>query len=353
MATTPPPTDESERQLLRMANGMRMALQSTPAPVAQSRRVAVGYRGKARLYYYPPEDGPRLKTPLVLFPYLGISRPYIFDLRPGESFAEFLAGKGVPFYLCDWGVFGPEDRDTGLDEVIGDLIPSLFRQAVAHARADAGTAFGYCMGVPMTVSALARDTSLPVRNLLAMVGPIDFSIGDFPRMTDEEVFDVDAVVETFDMMPAEFVRSGFKMINPTGDAKMQATLAENLWNAEWLRGYRAMNRWSNEWQPLPKQFFRQWVRHFYQHNELVRGELRVLGEKVDLGRITVPTLAIGATNDDIVPAASARALVDVIGSADKTFLELPGGHISVIAGRRAKNEVWPGVLKWLEEHEPG
>ena len=78
---------ETEAELLRMAQGLRDAL-GAPAPVALSRRIVAGFRGKARMYFYPPKDGGRFKTPLVLFPYLGISRPYIFDLRPGESFAR-------------------------------------------------------------------------------------------------------------------------------------------------------------------------------------------------------------------------------------------------------------------------
>ncbi len=345
------PAEETERQLLRMANGVRFALQSTPAPIGQSRRIAIGFRGKAKMYYYPPIDGPRLATPLVLFPYLGISRPHIFDLRPGESFAEFLGQNGVPFYLCDWGVFGPEDRDMGMDTVIGDMVPSLLRQALAHAEAEAATLFGYCMGVPMTASALARNPSLPVKNYLAMVGPIDFSVGEFPMQTAEDKLDVDAIIETFDMMPAEFIRSGFKMLNPMGDAQQAKNLADNMWNEEWLKGYQAMNRWSNEWQPLPKQFFRQWVRHFYQGNELVKGEFRVMGEKVDLRKISVPLLAVAATKDDIVPPGSAKALVDSVSSADKRFLELPGGHISVISGRRARADVWPTILQWLRDHD--
>ena len=101
------PALESETELLRMAQGLRDAL-GAPAPVALSRRVVVGFRGKAKLYYYPPRDGGRFKTPLLLFPYLGISRPYIFDLRPGESFAEFLHNEGIPFYLVDWGSLGPK-----------------------------------------------------------------------------------------------------------------------------------------------------------------------------------------------------------------------------------------------------
>jgi polyhydroxyalkanoate synthase len=112
-----------------------------------------------------------------------------------------------------------------------------------------------------------------------------------------------------------------------------------------------MNRWASEWLPLPKRFFREWVRHFYQGNELVHGEFRVLGETVSLRDVTVPLLCVGATRDDIVPAGSARALVDNVGSEDKHFLELEGGHISVIAGRRAKQQVWPAILEWLAKHD--
>jgi len=349
---TQAPANESDTELLRLAQGLRDAF-GAPAPVALSRRALVGFRGKARLYYYPPKDGGRLQTPLVLFPYLGISRPYIFDLRPGESFAEFLYEEGIPFYLCDWGIFGPEDREMGMDAVIGDMIPSFIQQVVAHSGADAVTVFGYCMGVPMTASALASQPSLPVKNYLAMVGPIDFSIGEFPRMTDDDKFDVDAIVETFDLMPAEFIRSGFKMLNPMGDVHQAHSLFQNLTNPQWLEGYKAMNRWASEWLPLPKQFFRQWVRHFYQGNELVQGQFRVLGETVNLRDITVPVLAVGASKDDIVPAASARALVESVGSRDKQFLELEGGHISVIAGRRAKQQVWPALLEWLQKHDQG
>jgi polyhydroxyalkanoate synthase subunit PhaC len=76
-----------------------------------------------------------------------------------------------------------------------------------------------------------------------------------------------------------------------------------------------------------------------------------MGKAVDLRRITVPLMAVAATKDDIVPPGSARPLIDLASSDDKRFLELPGGHISVIAGRRARGEVWPTVLKWLQDHD--
>jgi polyhydroxyalkanoate synthase len=42
-----------------------------------------------------------------------------------------------------------------------------------------------------------------------------------------------------------------------------------------------------------------------------------------------------------------RALLDVVSSRDKEYVELPGGHISLIAGRGASTHCWPKVAAWL------
>ena len=42
-------------------------------------------------------------------------------------------------------------------------------------------------------------------------------------------------------------------------------------------------------------------------------------------------------------------MIDVIGSDDKEYLELPGGHISVFSGRSASTVLWPKIHEWLME----
>jgi polyhydroxyalkanoate synthase len=42
-----------------------------------------------------------------------------------------------------------------------------------------------------------------------------------------------------------------------------------------------------------------------------------------------------------------RALIDAVGSQQKDYIELPGGHISLIAGRGAATHCWPKVSGWL------
>jgi polyhydroxyalkanoate synthase len=132
---------------------------------------------------------------------------------------------------------------------------------------------------------------------------------------------------------------------------MDLSTATNLWwnltNDRYVEGFVALNKWANEYVPFPGEFFRQWVKDFYQANKLVRGELTLDGARVDLSAITCPVLAIGAKQDYICPPECARALIEAVSSTDKEYHELPGGHISLIAGRSAARVVWPKVSTWL------
>jgi len=68
---------------------------------------------------------------------------------------------------------------------------------------------------------------------------------------------------------------------------------------------------------------------------------------VRLGDIRCPVLVVGAKEDYIAPPACVRALVDAVGSSETDYVELPGGHISLIAGRGAAVHCWPKVSGWL------
>jgi polyhydroxyalkanoate synthase len=71
------------------------------------------------------------------------------------------------------------------------------------------------------------------------------------------------------------------------------------------------------------------------------------GRPAHLGAIKCPVFVVGAREDYIAPAECVRALVDAVGSQDKEYIELPGGHISLIAGRGAAVHCWPKVSAWL------
>ena len=77
----------------------------------------------------------------------------------------------------------------------------------------------------------------------------------------------------------------------------------------------------------------------YKQNQLVRGRMRVRGERVDLGRIEQNLLVVTAGADHITPRSNTLPLLDLVRSEDVTHLDRPGGHIGLMAGSRAQGDL--------------
>ena len=331
-----------------MQNAAAMTAGYRRPKLGQAPRREVAASGTARLYRY---EGRRShETPLLFVPNLGISRPYIFDLLPGASFVEHMTQRGFDFYLLDWGAFGDNDSDLTLEDCVTTILPAMTRAVLQTAGTHQLSVLGYCMGGPLSAAFAAAHPEIPVKNFINMAGPIDFSqSGLFGLWLQRKYFDVDRVVDGLGgSIPAHVIRAGFKLIRPTAEASTYLNLCWNLWDERYVETFTALSTWANEYVALPGAFFRQWVRDFYQDNKLYRGELRYGGRAARLDAMTCSVLAVGAAQDYIAPPACVRALIDsVVASSDKEYMELPGGHISLIAGRGALHTCWPRVSDWL------
>ncbi len=338
--------EELDRNVRRVKNFAEMVGNPTEPKVGPTPREEVYRRNKSRLYRYQSRRTHR--TPVLFVPNLGISRPYIFDLLPRGSFVEHMTSEGFDFYLLDWGVFGPEDNRLTLEACVTQILPRMARKVLESSGADELTVLGYCMGAPLAASFLGSHPEVPVRNFINMAGPIDFSkVGLFGLWLDKRYFNVDRFIDTLGSVPADMVKAGFKLLKPTMDLSTNLNLWWNLWNDKYVEGFNALNKWANEYVAFPGEFFRQWVRDFYQENKLYRGELVVGGRPARLDSIRASLFVVGAKEDYIAPPECVRALVDAVGSRDKEYVELPGGHISLIAGRGAAVHCWPKVSAWL------
>jgi polyhydroxyalkanoate synthase subunit PhaC len=338
--------EELDRQARRFRNLGDMLFNPTEPKTGPTPRQEVYRRNKSRLYRY--ESRRRHRTPLLFVPNLGISRPYIFDLLPNGSFIEHMTREGFDFYLLDWGVFGPEDNDLTFEDCVVKILPRMVQHVLDSSGVSELSILGYCMGAPLSASYLGAYPEAPVKNYVDMAGPIDFSkIGLFGLWLDKRYFNVDRFVDTVGTVPADMVKAGFKLIKPTMDLSTNLNLWWNLWNDKYVEGFTALNKWANEYVAFPGEFFRQWVRDFYQDNKLVRGELHFGGRSVRLANIRCPVFVVGAKEDYIAPPECVRALIDAVSSRDKEYVELPGGHISLIAGRGASTHCWPKVSSWL------
>jgi polyhydroxyalkanoate synthase len=345
--------DELDRIYKATRMGADLASGKRSAKIAQTPKEAIWHLNKATLYHYFPQTPleKRHQVPLLLV-FALINRPDIFDLRPGNSFVEFMLQQGYEVYLLDWGRPGPEDSSLKLEDYALDLLPRAIRKLQSHSGSQEFTLLGWCIGAVLTSLYAAwsgRDPGL--KNLLLLTAPLDFSkkdAGPFNIWLDERYFNIDALVEHMGNVPGEMIDWGNKMLKPVENfIGNYIRLWENLDDPRIVESWQAMNAWVNDPVPFAGASFRQWVVDFFRENKLMNGTLTMRGELIDLQNIEVPLLSVIADKDHIVPTCQSIAAMDRIGSQDKTLLTIPGGHIGIMAGSGARKRTWPQIDQWL------
>ena len=317
------------------------------AAVGQTPKRVVWTRNQVRLVRYDARTPSQQPVPLLLVHSL-VSRPYILDLIPGNSFVEYLLDQGFDVYLTDWGV--PTAADTGLQlkDYVLDYLPAMVDAVLREAEATELSMLGYCMGGLLTLLYAATHPDGPVRNLLTLATPVDFDQLGLQGIW-ARAMDADRLVDHYGNVPAALIQRSFQLLKPASEVSPVRLLGlwQHVEDERYVAQYRAFDRWSNDHIDFPGEAFRQTLRELVQGNKLVRGGMELDGIPIDLSTIRQPFLAIAAEADHIVPLAAARPQMELVGSADTTFLPLPGGHVGLAAGRKAKASLWPRVAAWL------
>lgn len=325
---------------------------TTKAPIAQTPKELVWALNKSKLYRYipvvPQED--RYRVPLLLI-FALMNRPSILDLRPGNSFVEFMLSCGYDVYLLDWGAPGLEDQYLKLDDYAIDYLPRAIRKVKAISGVEEFSMLGWCIGAILTTiyAALRPDDGL--RNLLLLTAPLDYGNRDeitFARWTDERYFDVDRVLAAFGNMPGEMIDYGAKALKPVENyITNYLKLWDNLDDPRVVESWHAMNTWVTDNIPMAGGAWRQLIVELYRHNRLIKNELMVRGERVDLSRIRASLLTVIAQGDHITPPCQSEALLSKVASRDTELYRIPGGHIGIMAGSAAPRTTWPHIDQWL------
>jgi polyhydroxyalkanoate synthase len=325
---------------------------TTKAAIAQTPKELVWALNKAKLYRYTPvlPTEKRYRIPLLLI-FAIMNRPSILDLRPGHSFVEFMVGQGYDVYLLDWGVPGLEDKNLKLDDYAIEYLPRAIRKMKAIAGVEEFSMLGWCIGAILTTIYAALRSEEGLRNLLLLTAPLDFSNRaglTFARWTDEKYFDVDKVIEAFGNMPGEMIDYGAKALKPVENyIGNYCKLWDNLDDPRVVESWHAMNTWVTDNVPMAGGAYRQLIVELYRKNRLMKNELMVRGERVDLGKIRANLLTVIAEGDHITPPCQSESIMAKVGSEDKELYRIPGGHIGIMAGSAAPRTTWPHIEGWL------
>lgn len=317
----------------------------------QTPKEVIWTKNKARLYHYEPVREKRFPVP-ILFIYALINRSYILDLTPGNSLVEHLLNQGFEVYLLDWGIPGEEDKKLAFEHYVLDYITRAVNRVLRHANARECSILGYCMGGTMSAMYAALFPDSPLKNLILLTAPIDFTpehMGLYGIWMNEKYFNPDLLVDAFSNVPGELINTGNRMVKPVSNyVGVYVTMWDRIMHDRPMNTSLAMNKWVNDGVPFAGEAFRQWIRDFYQQNKLVKGEISLRGQRVDLSRISCPVLSIAGKRDHICTPPQAEAIMPLISSQDKEFCILDAGHVGLLTSVDAKKNLWTKISNWLE-----
>jgi len=330
---------------------MQIILEGAQAETGQTPKEVIWTKNKAKLYHYEPMTEQRFPVPILLV-YALINRYYVLDLIPGNSLVEYLVSHGFDVYMLDWGTPGDEDNNLTFEHYVLDYIHRAVKKVLRHAHAEEFTLLGFCMGGTMSAMYAALFPAKPLKNLILLTSPIDFtpeSMGLYGLWTSEKYFDPDILVEAFGNIPGELVDTGNRLVKPiTNYVGTYVTMWDRIMHDKPMDTWLAMNKWVNDGVPFAGAAFKQWIREFYQQNKLVKGEIHLRGKQVDLSHITCPLLNIAGKKDHICTLPQAEATMNLVSSQDKEFFVLDAGHVGLLTGSEARRDLWPKIGNWLE-----
>lgn len=337
---------EVERNALRARNGIKMAAGVSSVRTGLTPRDLVWRNGRASLYRYRNDDI-RYRPPLLIV-FSVVSRAYILDLTPGNSFIEHLLNGGFDVYLLEWGEADERDALNGFEYYADGAIPAAIREVCTRSNADEVSILGYCFGGVLTLLHGAHHPDAPVRSHTVMACPVDYE----PMSLGTAMLgggDIEDLLGDDGNLPADLVFSAFRSLTPTADVTGYVDLLEKLWNDDYVKAYQAMNGWASDHVPLAGRLARQMASQLLEQNALVEDTFVLGGDRVSLKSITVPFLAVLGERDHIVPADAASPVMDLVGSEHKSELRLPAGHIGLVVGRTAAKTTVPTIVEFLQK----
>jgi polyhydroxyalkanoate synthase len=332
------------------------------------------------LIQYTPLTDTVYERPYLMVPPC-INKYYILDLQPDNSVVRYMVEQGHTVFLVSWKNPDASMSKVTWDDYVGEGVIKAIEVTREIGATDQINVLGFCVGGTLTSTALAVLAARKkdyVASLTLLTTLLDF--------TDTGILDVfidEGMVKLrestiggegghFGMMSGLDLGNTFSFLRPN----------DLVWNyvvENYLKGNSPppfdLLYWNGDSTNLPGPMYCWYLRHTYLQNELIKpGKLTVCGEKVDLGKITVPAYIYASHDDHIVPWKSAYESTHILKGKNR-FVLGASGHIAGVINPPAKNKRhyfennklaktadewlasakdikgswWPNYASWLEQ----
>jgi polyhydroxyalkanoate synthase subunit PhaC len=281
------------------------------------------------LIQYAPTTAKVHARPLVIVPPC-INKYYILDLQPANSFVRHAVAQGHTVFMVSWRNIPASLGHLTWDDYLAQGVLEAIAAAKAIARSATVNTVGFCVGGTMLACALAvlaarRDRSVASATFLTTM--MDFAdpgeIGVY--LTREFLDQREPAFAAGERMKGADLAAAFASLRPN----------DLVWNyvvGNYLKGQAPpafdLLYWNGDSSNLPGPMYAYYLRNMYLDNRLREpGALTMLGQRIDLGRVAMPSYVLASREDHIVPWRSAFRSTALLGG-DARFVLAASGHIA-------------------------
>jgi pimeloyl-ACP methyl ester carboxylesterase len=282
---------------------------------------------------------------------------YFLDFDERYSLARFLARRGFDTWVLELrgrgysesAIRSPRGRTWTFDDLVRFDVPA----AIAHVRARcAGRSpvwIGHSMGGMVMYAALGEDTALAesVAGFVALASPVAFPpiasrlahrLGEFLLFLPFPA-----------LLPQQSVLVALWSL--VGRSPRAAQVGMNPHNVDHATFGPALRHFICN---VPRRKLQQFVR--WSLTGTFQSADGCVDYRANLSRITTPVFVIGGAADQLATPGVVGLAYDRIGSPQKRYREFakgPGvsadyGHVDLIFGLHAPDEVFPAISRWIE-----
>jgi pimeloyl-ACP methyl ester carboxylesterase len=323
-------------------------------------------------FYFRADDGWRLALnhyratkqtvglPVILCHGLGANR-YIFDIPGAPSLADFLKRHGRDVWVPDLRGSGMSDHPRlmhsdvpyswGFEDHLLHDVPAIINRVMESTGSPGVHWVGHSMGGLLILAHVASHSAPNLASIIAMGSPTDFS------KMDTELFGpllrLKLLFEKLPISPLPLLGRLIAPLAPWIPASVWGLFHQTNIGPSVARKVIAL-------ASTPVSSGKLWLDFGRFLNTGVLGPETGVPYLENLHKSNTSILVIGGSKDLMAPPQAVSALCKRANTGLKADCLIMGkesgclddyGHVDLLVGIRAQNEIFPKILDWLDQHD--
>jgi polyhydroxyalkanoate synthase len=298
---------------------------------------------------YTPTTETTFDVPLLIFP-PWINKFYIMDLQPKNSMIRWLLAQGHTVFLASWVNPDATMVEKTFEDYMRDGVFAGVQAVQDACGATKMNTVGYCIGGTLLAACLGYMAQIGDDRIASAT--FFASQQDFELSGDLRIFADDPGLRYLEDRITQ--KGGFLDAQAMADTFNSLRANDLVWNYVVDNYYMGRSPppfdllyWNADQTRMPKALHLFYLRAFYHDNLMAKGELTLLGQPIDLGRVETPIYMQSSKEDHIAPYASVYRGAKLFGG-DVTFMMAGSGHIAGVINHPDANK----YQHWLNSALP-